>query len=159
MSIKTNFKKLILYYSKLCKQFIYLSKKIQYKLVQNLIYLIFLGWIYIHLIEFFQLTWDSCSSRSLVVNEQMRILLPNTANACIREGLSSEQAGAMLCNGLLLDLNMIDSRNVSFAIGKNKMYREVQNVYKEMDEAPLVDGYLQSLFFDRRRNFTIVQER
>lgn len=90
---------------------------------------------------------------------QMRISLPSTAIMSDRYRIS-DRATAAIASCVLKDVGLISEENLSLIIDKNKIRREKIKSRKEVQEnEKLVDVRVKGIYFDGRKDYTLVQEK
>lgn len=88
---------------------------------------------------------------------QMRIHLPNLAVACDRTGVS-DRAAAIIVSAVLQDIGVVAPDNQTQIIDRSKLRRERKRTRENLQSTSLPPEPL-SIFFDGRKDTTIVQEK
>ncbi|GBN94938.1 hypothetical protein AVEN_130743-1 [Araneus ventricosus] len=91
----------------------------------------------------------------------MRLGLPSTAAVGDRFGVS-DRAVAAIASSVLHDVGLITSNNSDLMVDENKLRREKTKVRKDLKFQALSEAQelpLKGLYFDGRKDFTLVEER
>ncbi|CAH0560405.1 unnamed protein product [Brassicogethes aeneus] len=89
--------------------------------------------------------------------KQMRLSLPSTAKAVDMTGVSN-RAAAKIVSAVLVDLNIVSKSDPDKVVDKNKIRREIKkNRYRLQSQNSDLSQHLDGLYFDGRKDHTIVQ--
>ena len=89
---------------------------------------------------------------------QMRIKLPTTSLHCDRYGIS-DRAAAAVASSVLEDIGIISKTDTSKVIDRYKIRREKSSARKKLQEHQLDSSEPYGLYFDGRKDNTLVIER
>ncbi|XP_031339102.1 uncharacterized protein LOC116167737 isoform X2 [Photinus pyralis] len=103
------------------------------------------------------ITPTTSESATNKTNKQMRLRLKNLAAVCDRAGVS-DRSGSLIASALLKDLDIISQKDKSKIIDRSKLRRERQKMREDLQKLENPDSPLLGLYFDGRKDKTIIQE-
>lgn len=89
---------------------------------------------------------------------QMRLTLQSTSLNCDRYGVS-DRAAAAIASSVLEDIGVISETDTSLVIDRHKIRREKSRTRKELQQSQLDLDELHGIYFDGRKDHTLVIEK